>query len=293
MEATFINNFNYQSYSNTECVVLVDNLYPVEQYIAARKAERGLTRRGEEWIRYTLPKFATAIANVDINIVDVSRDNVRAFLAEVNGVYNRHSHFRAIRAFYNWLEREGRISISPCAGMQAPKLPVKVLPRPTLREVHELLEITPSARDRAIISMLMDTGFRLNEIAGIRPEDLTLRERTVKVRGKGNKERMGRYGETTDKHLNEHFATYSPNGNIWGITYEGIRVMLQRLKKKTGIVCNAHSFRRAWAIESIKKGVNLLDIQLLGGWVDFEMVKTYAREVTSDDAIRRYKSPLD
>jgi site-specific recombinase XerD len=279
-----LNSRNDRKKAATVC-----NLKLVEQYTHARKAERGLTPRGEQWIRTTLPKFAVAMASKHVALLTVTRDDVRDFLNTVNGVWNKHSHFRAIRAFYNWLEREGKIKISPCYKMQAPKTPKLVLPRPTLLEIRKLVDLAPTPRDKALISLMVDTGFRRCEIAGIQLGDINWNTRTIKVMGKGAKERVGRFSDTTEHHLREHLASYSPNGNIWGINYYGIGMVFRRLQRKTGITCNPHSFRRAWAIESIKQGVNLLDVQVLGGWEDLEMVKRYAREVNSEDAIARYK----
>ena len=136
---------------------------------------------------------------------------------------------------------------------------------------------------------MADTGFRRCEIASIQLGDIHWDTRTIKIMGKGEKERVGKFSDTTEHYLREHLGSSSPNGNIWGINYYGIGMVFRRLEKKTGITCNPHSFRRAWAIESIKQGVNLLDVQVLGGWEDLEMVKRYAREVNAEDAISRYK----
>ena len=267
----------------------VNNLKLVENYVNSRKAERGLTNWGEQWIETTLPKFAIALARNGKSLLTATRNDVRDFLSTVNGVWNRHSYFRVIRAFFNWLEREDSVKISPCYKMQAPKTPKLVMPRPTLPEIKKLVEVAPTARDKAIILMMVDTGFRKGELAGIRLTDVNWEARTIKVWGKGAKERVGKFSDTTERYLREHLASYRPNGNIWGLNYYGIASMLSRLEKATGITCNPHSFRRAWAIESIKSGVNLLDVQVLGGWDDLEMVKRYAREVNSEDAISRYR----
>ena len=109
--------------------------------VAARKAERGLTPKGERWIRTTLPTLAVVMAKKQIALLMVTRDDVRDFLTTVNGVWHKHSHFRVIRAFYNWLEREGKIKMSPCYKMQAPKTPKLVLPRPTLSEIRKLIDL--------------------------------------------------------------------------------------------------------------------------------------------------------
>ena len=231
-----------------------------ELYIASRKAERGLTRNGEVWIRQSLPHFINLLSSYRVHACDATRDDVRTYLATIDSPWKRASHFRAIRAFYNFLEREGSIQLSPCHRLQAPKTPKVVLPRPTLPEVHKLLEHLSSDRDRALVCLLMDTGFRLSEVANIGNEDI-------------------------------NWDDFPPKGgsNVWGITRSGIALMLRRLKRETGIACNAHAFRRAWTIESIKQGVNLLDVQVLGGWESLDMVRHYAREVNAEDAISRYK----
>lgn len=53
---------------------------------------------GEKWIHATMDKFALAMAKGNRNPLTVDRDIIRDFLASINGVWNRHSFFRAIRA---------------------------------------------------------------------------------------------------------------------------------------------------------------------------------------------------
>lgn len=66
--------------------------------------------------------------------------------------------------------------------------------------------------------------------------------------------------------------------------------MLQRLEKKTGIRCNAHSFRRCFATELKKKGLGELDIMELGRWSDVSLVIRYTKAYKWEDAASRYES---
>jgi site-specific recombinase XerD len=267
-----------------------DGMNLVERYIASRKAERGLTAKGERWLRQTLPKFAAFVQAKGMPLLNVDRETIRQYLSSVNGsAWNRHSYFRAIRALCNWLEREGYLEASPCHGLEAPKLPRKVMPRPTMQQIAQLLESVSSPRDKAILCLFIDTGFRLCELANIKLDDVDWQARTVRVWGKGAKQRVGKFSYVTERHLSEHLRSFSPNGNIWGLTADGIACMLKRLRKRTGIVCNPHSLRRAWAIEAIKRGTNLLDVQTLGGWTSLEMVRTYAQEANLEDVVNRYQ----
>ena len=69
-----------------------------------------------------------------------------------------------------------------------------------------------------------------------------------------------------------------------------IEVALKRLEHRTGIKCNAHAFRRTFACESVRNGLNLFYIQSLLGHSTLTMTRIYAEQVGSEDAIRAYKA---
>lgn len=285
---------NSLHYNIHEAILKQRQNSPIEVYINSRKSERGLTTKGELWIRQTLPRFEQYVLSKGISLLDVNRDDIRAFLSSVNGIWHRHSHFRAIRAFYNWALRDGYLSQSPCHGLNAPKVPKKILPRPNISEILKLIEVTNKVRDKAIISLFFDTGMRLNELANIKLVNINWNNNTIRVWGKGGKERLIKFGDKSATYLRQYLDNnINQKGNTWSLNPSGISIMLRRLERKTGIKCNPHSFRHAWAIESIKHGVNLLDVQVLGGWDSLEMVKHYAQEINSEDAITRYKPLLD
>ena len=65
--------------------------------------------------------------------------------------------------------------------------------------------------------------------------------------------------------------------------------MLQRLGVRTGIKCNAHAFRRTFATECVRNGMNLFYVQALLGHSTLTMTRLYADQVNSEDAIKAYK----
>ena len=65
--------------------------------------------------------------------------------------------------------------------------------------------------------------------------------------------------------------------------------MLTRLQTQTGIKCNAHAFRRTFAGESVRNGLNLFFVQSLLGHSSLTMTRVYADQVSSEDAIKAYK----
>ncbi len=65
--------------------------------------------------------------------------------------------------------------------------------------------------------------------------------------------------------------------------------MLQRLGKATGIRCNAHSFRRGFAVHNVKSGLSNKVIQSLGGWDTISMVENYSKSLGFDEALNLYR----
>ena len=99
---------------------------------------------------------------------------------------------------------------------------------------------------------------------------------------------MVRYGPRTAELLDRHPATLG-NDHLIGIEYFGVSAMLRRLWHRTGIKCNPHAFRRTFATECVRNGLNLFYVQSLLGHSTLEMTRIYAEQVDSEDAIKAYK----
>ena len=84
--------------------------------------------------------------------------------------------------------------------------------------------------------------------------------------------------------LNEWFTQH----DTFELSSEGISSMLDRLESNTGIICNAHCFRRGFAIHQIKQGLSTRVVQSLGGWENITMVERYSEQLTQDDALEQY-----
>ena len=98
-----------------------------------------------------------------------------------------------------------------------------------------------------------------------------------------------RYGPITAHLLEQYLTEHEPDGTLLGIKVDGFQDMLKRLGDKTGIKCNAHAFRRTFACESVRNGVNLFHVQSLLGHESLTMTRIYAEQVGSEDAIKAYK----
>ena len=181
---------------------------------------------------------------------------------------------------------------NPMLSVDAPKAEKRILPSLTAAQIAYLLAQAECVRDKAIISLFSDSGLRLSELAGIRTESIDWDNRLIKVRCKGNKEGLAPFGERTESLLREWLCQYNPNGgDIWGMGKWDIVDMLRQLRARTGLPCNAHTFRRSFAAILANRGVDSVHIMRLGRWESMAMVERYTRSIRFEDSLKLY-SPI-
>lgn len=105
-----------------------------------------------------------------------------AHLADIRSPGTASVTYRALQQWFGWLVREGEIEVSPMARMRppkAPEVPVQVLTTDQLQTLLKSVEGRDyvSRRDAAIIRLLLDTGARRGEIAGLRLDDVDMAEK--------------------------------------------------------------------------------------------------------------------
>ncbi len=228
----------------------------------------------------------------EVNADKARRQDIEKFLLQFHNAGNRHTYYRAIKTFYNWREQTFGLS-NPMNHMKVPRLGKLILPSLTQEEIRSLLEKVHNVRDKTIIALFTESGLRLSELAKIRLENIDWRSKNCpKVIGKGRKKAYAPFGRLSEQYLVEWLNQYTPNGNLWGINEWGISIMLRRLKVKTGLPCNPHTFRRTFACLLRKAGVDTMTIKDLGRWESLEMVQRYTRSVSFQDSLKFYKAPL-
>jgi len=266
--------------------------YPqlLSDFLASRR--EGLSPRTIEFYSDLLNRARRVVGT------QVSGQEVASFLKSLtcsNG--GRHGYFRALRCFYNWIysQRSGyRLNPhdNPMLFVEAPKLEKKILPSLTLEQLESLIDQAECTRDKAIISLFADSGLRLMELSIINPTNIDWDKKLIKVKCKGGKEALAPFGTRTEKLLKEWLSRHTANGRLWDISYWGINIMLCRLKTRTGLPCNPHTFRRTFASILAKRGIDSLHIMRLGRWESIQMVERYTRSVRFDDSMKFYKAPL-
>jgi site-specific recombinase XerD len=264
-----------------------------QSYLQDRINTKGLTKASIQSIKYHFK----VLLNSCPDRFPSSDDMIRFLGTKTPG--RRRRMFETYRAFAKWMKKRGILMVEPWSDLEVPRVPIPLLKAPspdnvrqlfTYIDAHSLPEL--AVRDKAIIATLVESGLRLFELAAIKPEDIDWQEHTIRVWGKGCREGKAPFGQTSETLLKQWLVIYKPTSNIWSINGAGIQVMLKRLHEATGITCNPHSFRRAFASILLKSGIDSLDIKRLGRWQSLAMIDRYTRSVQFDDSLKHYKAPL-
>jgi site-specific recombinase XerD len=114
----------------------------------------------------------------------------------------------------------------------------------------------------------------------------------VTVWGKGGKQRKAAFTSRTADLLAQMLTVNRDNevnNNIWGLHRRGVQIMLYRLQKATGLPCNPHTFRRTFASNLHRAGLDVEHIMRLGGWESLDMVVRYKRSVRFEESLRVFR----
>src|SRR3989338_9286137 len=125
-------------------------------------------------------------------IENFNHHHIRSFLASLRKNHQTVSIARklsAIRSFFKWCTQQGHLKSSPADLIDSPKLPKSLPKSVSVDEALALCEIS-NPRDKAILELFYATGIRVSELVALNLEHIDLNSKTVRVLGKGQKERL-------------------------------------------------------------------------------------------------------
>lgn len=211
-------------------------------------------------------------------------------------------YLRALRAFWSWLVSEELIESNPFDKITIPKAPKKIITPFTEDQVRLMLSAidtkTPVGfRDWAIILVLLDTGTRVSEMTDLRLDQINLAQRSLRVLGKGNKEREVPIGVSVQRAIAKYINKYRPtpvlplSDNLF-LTREGfpltanrVQTIIEtraRLANIQGVRTSPHTFRHTFAITYLRNGGDVFTLQRILGHETLDMVRNYVYLAQSD-----------
>jgi integrase/recombinase XerD len=215
----------------------------------------------------------------------------------------------AVRSFHLFLLREGETNRNPAEGVVRPKVP-RNLPRPlSVGEVEALLaapnEADPAGiRDRAILETIYGAGLRISELVGLDVDDADLDEGSVRVVGKGNKERVVPMGRFAIAALSAYLTRARPvfaagssrsalflNQRGGRLTRQGTAKILKASAIRAGLRSRVtpHTLRHSFATHLLEGGADIRVVQELLGHATLATTQIYTL-VTSERLREEYFS---
>jgi len=269
----------------------------IEQFIDAVWVEQGLSKNTLSAYSSDLRIFAKWLN--DKSMLDVTTRDLSAFLASryKEGIGNRSSAriLSSLRRFYGYYIRENQITIDPTGLIEPPHIG-RTLPVPlSEQDVESLLnspEVTnlQGCRDKAMFEMLYATGLRVSELVALKFEQISFRQGVVRIKGKGNKERLVPVGEDAMSCLETYIQTARPallhnqqsdylfvTNRADAMTRQAFWHIIKRHALKAGInkEISPHTLRHAFATHLLNHGADLRVVQLLLGHSDLSTTQIY------------------
>ncbi|MBA3552715.1 MAG: site-specific tyrosine recombinase XerD [Actinobacteria bacterium] len=290
----------------------------ISRFLDFLSVERGLSGNTLEAYRRDLSRYRGYLSGLDVvDATRVGESLIADFVGWLSGTefaedrrYRPSSVARAlaaVRSFHAFLLREGDAAANPAEGVVRPRVP-KLLPRPlSVQEMEALLAGFPEGdvagiRDRAILETLYGAGLRVSELVGLAVDDVDLDEGSVRVVGKGNKERivpLGRYGVSA---LGAYLRRSRPglarsssgsalflNQRGGRLTRQGASLVLARAVRRAGLGVRVtpHTLRHSFATHLLDGGADVRVVQELLGHASLATTQIYTL-VTADRLREEY-----
>lgn len=284
-------------------------LAELEGFLDALWMERGLSGHTLAAYRRDLTALGKWLAGHGRALTAASREDLLAYLAErVAGGAKPRTTARllsSVRRFFRYQVREGRLGEDPSARIESPRLGRPLPDSLSEQEVEMLLAAPDTAqvlglRDRAMLEVLYACGLRVSELVGLTLEQFNPRQGTLRLIGKGSKERLVPLGEDALDWIEQYVREARSElmgarpGNCLFPTYRGRAMTRQafwhRIKRYAAVAgigkrLSPHTLRHAFATHLLNHGADLRVVQILLGHSDLSTTQIYthvARERLKD-----------
>jgi integrase/recombinase XerD len=204
----------------------------------------------------------------------------------------------AVRSFHRFCVEEGLVRSDPSEDVGSPRVPQGIPKALDEAEVEALLAAVPgddprALRDRAILELLYAGGFRISELVGLERGDLALHDGTVRVLGKGSKERVVPVGRSARAALSEYLDRGRPDLERTGarndavflnarggrLTRQGAWLIVRAAGDRAGLGDRLypHVLRHSCATHMLDHGADIRVVQELLGHASLSTTQVYTR----------------
>jgi integrase/recombinase XerC len=226
-------------------------------------------------------------------IENMEHRDVRDFLGQrLRGGYERSSAARklsTVKSLFRHLVSTRRLRRNPAKNVKGPRIEKKLPGFLTQFQVEQSLkgpvDGETGARDRAIVETLYGSGLRAAELVGLNRDDMDSRSETVRIRGKGNKERVLPLGSAESRAIEEYLSVRSDktaqplflNRRGGRLSTRSVQKIVRRTLLRVAEVgaTNPHALRHAFATHLLERGADLKAVQELLGHASLSTTQVY------------------
>jgi integrase/recombinase XerC len=205
-----------------------------------------------------------------------------------------------LKTFFKFMVREGRLKTNPAELISSPRLPKKLPAYLAEDETATIMEMPQGTslialRDRAILELLYASGLRVSELVGLNEDEIDMQQETIRVLGKGSKERIVPFGSFAARALQDYLAHKRTAGKVEPEKDGSIPAFLSVRKKprrisardvqrlvarmrlglKAGRKVTPHTLRHSFATHLLERGADLRSIQELLGHESLSTTQKY------------------
>lgn len=282
------------------------DLRQYEEYLATRASQPLETTEsaGEQPVSQTATADMTL---VEQRMTQADAMTIRAYLAHLDTFgYSPATTARKIatlRSFYKWMLKREFVQSNPMVLIRTPKQTKRLPKAMGVEQVDKLLSMpdcrdTLGARDRAILETLYSTGVRVSELVDLNRSDLDQAEQTLRVRGKGKKERIVPLGSHAIAAIRHYLTLLEPdqrftalrqqsmsdpalplfvNKNGGRLSTRSVRRKLDKYLKSCDLdsTISPHTLRHSFATHLLDNGADLRSVQELLGHQSLSTTQIY------------------
>jgi integrase/recombinase XerC len=275
----------------------------IERFITWLSDEKGYSHHTIVNYQRDLLEFADE-AGREIDVVSLDKQVIRNYVYSLN-IKNKSSSvarkLSALRTFFKFLEQETAIRHNPMGSISMPKQEQHIPVFLSVDEVFSLLESpgseeTYGARDRAILELLYSTGMRVSELVDCNVVSLDFDSEMVRVKGKGNRERIIPIGDPAIKTLQAYFVERDVllrnrlqqgkkvdkeavflNSRGTRLSVRSVERLIAEYGRKAGIdkPVTPHVLRHSFATHLLEMGADMRSVQELLGHASLSTTQKY------------------
>ena len=186
-----------------------------------------------------------------------------------------HRKLSSLKSFCSYLFREQLIDNHPRGLISLPKPPQRIPKALKIPQVEALIGASDRLRDSAILELIYACGLRISEAQNLEISHIDWDSKTLRVVGKGNKQRSIPFGRKAEVALRTYIKARSPGRRVFPWSRQTLYLIVKKAARRAGIKASPHTLRHSFATHLLEGNADLRLVQELLGHADIATTQIY------------------